>query len=321
MRRFLFIRDDGRNTGDMFPAIEDFIRNVRAHPSEDTWAAPLPYRLPHRYNDHMWKLVRNLTVKDDTPHLAVLNRNSDQFNLTPDHFSLSVKDVLDTVDCNYAGAAFLVVYPSGDRVISCSAIQCARWAVKDEDGWLVDWKTGERFSSGEKNDLCTVILSVFRMGDLPIYAMFLNNDLLINKVWFRNLNESDEIVVFGENTDLKTAIFSPTPDPERFIQVNDTLLMKSGIGGGAIDLFGTREWQGVLERQEDGSEITLDGFTPPSLKGMVDIDTDLPFQFDGRTIRIHPPERVGYLKINIKAGPFFRDFGHEMKWEYIIARY
>ena len=319
MTRHLFIRDDGRNNGDVYPAIEDFLRNVRSNNTEETWEQPVNYRLPHRYQNHPYKLVRDLMVKAEDPNLVMIPKDADQFNLDKvrEKFSLNLTDLLDACDQNYAGAAFLTIFDYG--VLQGRAITIC---VKNEDGILVNAESGKPLPySGSSNNLIPVFLSIFKLGKLPIYVMFLNNDIVINKVWFRNIAEADNIKVYAENIDLKKSIFCPVS--KDVIEIGENQLIVSGSHFD-FDMYGAREWDGVFERQVSGSEMDLsDSQKPPLITGEnLLIETDMEYMIRDNIInfvRLYKP--VHYVKIEIDAGPFFRDFGYEFKWEWIIHRH
>lgn len=314
-RRFLFIRDDGRTAGDVFPQIEDFLRNVRARNTAETWADPINYRTPFRTHRFHWKLVRDLDARG-TPRLFVIPKEAERYSAGNELAALDVEGMLNAVDANFAGAAFFVTYPMTAGLSNDEILNKATLAVKDAEGELVSVRTGEKLYSGKSNEACLILFAVFKMGSLPIYSLYLNNDFLVNKVWFRDRDEDSLVSVFAENLGADS-IFAPMVSGGARA-IGPHLIYANGDF--EIDFFGARFWEGVLEKQQAGSELTLDGHEPPSLESCLTIQTDVPYELKGAKLFVRPRAAVGFLKVEVKAGPFFQDFGFEQKWEWLVQR-
>lgn len=312
-QKFLFIRDDGRSAGDVFPQIEDFLRNVRAENSPETWASPITYRTPFRLHRFHWKLVRDLEARG-TPQLFLIDKDAESYVKGNALKALDVEALLNAADQSYAGAVFFATYPVHSGMSPSEILEKATIAVKDKDGFLVCIKTGERLHGGRANETCLILFAVFKMGQLPIYTLFLNNDFVVNKVWFRDREEHSAISVFAENLGTDS-IFSPMLSTGAQFIGNNLIYATRDF---EIDFFGTKVWQGVLEKQESGSEIVLDGLVPPSLAEAFQIEGNVPYEVRGTKVLLRPPPGASFLKVRLKAGVFYEDFGFEQKWEWMV---
>lgn len=310
--RYLFVQDDGRGQGDIYPAIEDYIRNIRKDHTSDNWATPINYRFPHRSSSHMWKIVRNLNNVDD-PRLAILGKNDDQFRLdTVPSFEFAVTDLLDAADANYAKSIFVIVPPHAEVSLENLTI-----AVKDTDGAFIALN-GTRLTRNQNNEFCVVVAACFRIGALPIYVMYMNNNVAINKVWFRNLQEKDSILVFGENVDPLTSVFSPVLSDD-VVEIGKSQLFVT-TDKMDVSFFGIKKWAGVAEDQVDGSEIVLSGYEPPILTtDDLMVESNFKYSYDRNVLSFNVTGN-GYIKISIRGGIFFHDFGTPFHWEWIVTK-
>lgn len=317
--KHLFIRD-GLRRNDTFNIIEDYLRNVRAPDgsngtyTDEGWETPIRYRMPYRTGND-WKLVRDLETNDD---MYIIHRDADQYNWRESEHpfkQLNIKEFIQAADKSYCGAAFLTVWPIKETMTEEETLNNVHLATKDDDGILVDFYTKEQLYTNENNQLVDLFATLFRMGDLPIYVLYLNSSQIINKCWWTNDADAD-ISIYAENTDLIESIFYPTFSCE-VVPVSSNILYVKGETF-TIDMYGTRYWEGKTGKQQTGSEIVLSGLVPPPLGDSLKIDTNLEYTYDNNRYIKFTLKPAGYIKISIDGGSFFDDFGEAIKFEYLV---
>lgn len=318
--KHLFIRD-GLHRDDTFNIVEDYLRNVRAPngPNEtytdEQWETPIKYRMPYRTGNN-WKLVRDLETKDD---MYIIHRDADQYNWREGEHpakQLSIKDLIHAADESYCGAAFLAVWPIKETMTDDETLSNLHLCTKDNDGILVDFYTKELLYTNENNQLVDLFATLFKMGNLPIYTLFLNSSQIINKCWWTN-EPDNGLAIYAENEDIYESIFHPI-FTDNVVSVGESILYVKEKTF-TIDMYGTKHWEGKTGKQQAGSEIVLSGLTPPPIGNSLKIDTNLEFAYDGkRYIQFALLKPSGYIKLAIDGGSFFDDFGGEIKFEYLV---
>jgi hypothetical protein len=320
--------------------VEEYIRNHRGpdfdgNYSDDVASQSLLYRFPSHNHQVELKLIRD--DNDPAGILRVIHRNQDNFKYR-ESLQIDLNALIDVLDRQKSrsidGSAFYILRSElhtefGKKLVLCS---------KDEQGRLVS-ESGEvlyvdKDSSDYRNHdyMLFVAMAAFRLGNLPVYALVLNNQFIENKVLF--VNKFDGLTVFAENEGvgrLRDTIFNPIFLPKYafypnhgvensdVIQLRDTIITKGALG---LNMFGANRFTAANGPSSSGSQIILNGGEPFSLQDLMTIETDFRHKVFDDHIEFYTDENsIGYIRISIDAGAFFEDCVEphdQFKYEWVV---
>lgn len=332
MRRYLFVRNS-LTTDNLFVGVEEYIRNIRGPDDGDQYSrdvsfTSLRYRFPYQLSSHKWKLIRDVNGRED--ELYIINKAARHFEFRQDTYawsSINLNELFAALDRpahpTIAGSAFLgLVNVDGSiHVTDNDVLKCLRLMVKDEEGRMVDWRTGDVLYSDQPNQMTFFLMAAFKMGNLPIYTIILNNNHIINKVLF--VNNFKDFSILAENDGvgrLNETILHPVWENGVKVGPNQVFTTSNTI---TLDLWGKMEWESYNGVQTGGSEIALNCPELPSLNDALTIESSLPYRIVGNGRIEFTTAPCGYVKVFVESGPFFTDcIGDRdaFKYEFIIHK-
>ena len=325
--KFLFVRNTEPWAYGAYVKIENYIRDARMPDldsgtySETCWETPIHYRFPFLTNTPQYKLIRSLKATSNTlPKLILLNKVTDPRSWNQSQFpylELPLDSILSTLDENSYHSLFIIAYHENHGPFKGCLLKYIKFVTKNYEGIFIDIFSRKKYYEENGETFCVILASFFKLNKLPLYTMFLNNNFVINKVWHRNIGENPNLRIYSEDNSLSHSIFNPIVSGDAITLKNSTLVSQ---GNFTIDLYGTKKWKGQYGRQEEGSEIILEGIaSPPPLGDLLHIKTNLAYRYDGsRKIDFNPQGKNGYIQLAIDAGPFFSDFYEMFRYDFVV---
>jgi hypothetical protein len=324
--KYIFIQNSIPDN-DLFSSVEEYIRNYRGPDDEDNYSqlvsgTSLEYRFPFRQNQHMWKLIRDNNQPENL--LTIIPKNANNFKYDYS-YNININAMLKYCDeekhPTIAGSSFYGIVDFNEEKAK-NPFQYMNFLTKNDKGQLYNPLSQTVFYNNQEietdyskhQNLSLFPISMFKLGNLPIYIMVLNNSLISNKVLF--VNKSKDFTIFAENTEpLKTRIFNL--DFENIQFRNDNVVITEGPF--KLDFFSNKSWETFNGVHKSGSEIGLIGHSLDISKDVL-INTNMKFSWENNKLNITPISNFNYLNIKISTGAFWETCTKEFDWSFTVLR-